>query len=145
MSDKSTEIDGLKELEKNFTKLLEQSSKANGKAMTDIALDLLGKAINLAPVDLGDLRGSGTAKVGRRIVAKGTTDGNVQVIGTGEEQENVSVAYIGFEEPYAIRQHEHTEYKHPKGGEAKYLEKPFRQNISKYIKHIADANKKALK
>lgn len=141
----NTGLEGLQELQRNFTSLLDKTKKVNGKAMTDITLDLLGKAVNNAPVDIGDLRGSATAKVGRIKVAKGNKDGGIDIIGEGEAQENVTVATIGFEEPYAVKQHEHTEYEHPQGGEAKYLEKPFRESTNKYIDYIADANREALK
>ena len=117
----SASLDGLKELESNFNKLLKIMDTVNQKALKDDALDLLGKAVNLAPVDSGDLRGSGSVKFEDNTVT------------------------IGFEEPYAVKQHEHTEYKHPEGGQAKYLEQPFRENIDKYINHIAEANKNVLK
>jgi len=107
-------VDGLNELEANFNKLLRQTDIKCKEKFKDVCEDLIGKAINLAPVDLGDLRGSG------HVAYIGDFDAN-----------------IGFNEPYAIKQHEHTEYNHPKGGQAKYLEQPFRENIDKYIKYIA--------
>lgn len=117
----SIEIEGLRELEAKLNKVLSESDTINHKALNDVALDLLGKSIELAPIDKGDLRGSGSAKI------------------------NDNEAIVGFSEPYAVVQHEHTEYSHPRGGEAKYLEKPFRENINKYIKHIADANESVFK
>lgn len=118
----SAELEGLKELEKNFNNLLSKMDKVNHDALQKAAIDLLGKAIDLAPVDKGDLRGSGTVK----------PDGD-------------NAVDIGFTEPYAVYQHEHTEFKHPKGGQAKYLEQPFRQNTPKYIDDIAEVNRDALK
>ena len=117
----SANLEGLSELEKGFNDALKKIGIVNDKALQDVALDLLGKAKELAPVDTGDLRGSGSVKF-----------------------EN-NTASVGFEEPYAVSQHEHTEYEHPQGGQAKYLEQPFKENIDKYINHIADANRDALK
>lgn len=117
----STTFEGLDSLEKGLNAALKKVGSVNEKALKDIALDLLGKAVEIAPLDTGDLRGSGSVKT-----------------------EN-DTAIVGFEEPYAVRQHEHVEYEHPQGGEAKYLEKPFRENTNKYIDYIANANRKALK
>lgn len=117
----SASLEGMNELENNFNKLLGDMDSVKNKSLQDIGLDLLGKAVDLAPIDKGDLRGSGSAQF---------------------EDDAVTV---GFSEPYAISQHEHLEYEHPKGGQAKYLEQPFRENADKYINYIADAIKKALK
>ncbi|MDF2884740.1 MAG: hypothetical protein K0R54_5310 [Clostridiaceae bacterium] len=99
----SASLEGLSELEKGFNEALKKVGIVNDKALHDVALDLLGKAKELAPVDTGDLRGSASMEI-----------------------EN-NVATIGFEEPYAVSQHEHTEYEHPQGGQAKYLEQPFKE------------------
>lgn len=115
-------MDGLRELEANFDKLLKKTEVKSKKGFKEVCEDLIGKSINLAPVDIGDLRGSGHV-----------------------EYKNDFDANVGFNEPYAIKQHEHTEYEHPKGGQAKYLEQPFRENIDKYIKHIAEAIENANK
>jgi hypothetical protein len=63
---------------------------------------VLGEAQRRAPVKEGTLRGSGRAE----LVVEG--DG--------------ATTLISFNTPYAARQHEETEWEHPKGGEAKYLE-----------------------
>lgn len=117
----SGSLEGLSELENGFNAAIKKIGNINDKALHDVAFDLLGKAKELAPVDTGDLRGSGSVKF-----------------------EN-NTATIGFEEPYAVRQHEHTEYEHPQGGQAKYLEQPYRENTDKYINYIADAIKNAIK
>lgn len=81
--------------------------------------DLRGKAALLAPVDTGDLRGSSFAEVDG-------LDGAV-----------------GFTEPYALRQHE-MDYRHPKGGQMKYLEEPYEDNRDKYIASIKNAVKEVV-
>lgn len=91
-------------------------------AIHDGALHILSEAVDEAPVDTGDLRGSG------------------KVEDMPEEQATV----ISFNEPYALRQHEELNYNHPKGGKAKYLEDPFNRNISKVNKLIKDRVKTAL-
>lgn len=89
------------------------------------AADLQGKSAAQAPIDTGDLRA------------------NCAVNMDYSDPENPKVD-IGYNLPYAIRQHEHTEYRHPKGGKAKYLEDPYNENKSKYEKFIKDTIKKAL-
>lgn len=90
------------------------------KAMRDIGQDLLGKSVERAPLDTADLRGSGFTEV------------------------NGTETIVGFTEPYALRQHEELNYNHPKGGEAKYLERPLNENINRYVKFLKDSTKKAV-
>jgi hypothetical protein len=110
-------LEGVDELNKILKSIPARCNKAVNKALKKITEDLKGKAQRLAPVDLGDLRGSAFAEVN-------DLDGTV-----------------GFTEPYATRQHEEISYNHPKGGEPKYLEKPYKANRDKYIKAIGDAIK----
>lgn len=89
------------------------------EAMRDIGQDLLGKSVRRAPLDIGDLRGSGFSEV------DGTT------------------TTVGFTEVYALRQHEELNYRH-QDGEAKYLENPLKENIDRYVKYLADSVGKAV-
>lgn len=109
------------ELKINFDAPLSIAKTVGQKSIEDCGLDLLGKSKLLAPIDKGDLRGSGSME-----------SGNLEV-------------YVGFNTPYAVRQHEHTEYNHPQGGQAKYLEEPYNDNVDKYINHVADALRNAFK
>lgn len=115
-------LSGLKEVENKFSQLANEFGPVNQKALKTIAADLKGKAVRLAPVETGDLRGSAWYKVKK--------------VGGGYE------ATVGFTEPYALIQHERLDFNHPKGGQAKYLEAPFTENLKRYIQLLADANKK---
>jgi hypothetical protein len=139
----SSGLEGLESLQENFNKVLKGMDKINNEGFTDVVLDLLGKSVELAPVDLGDLRGSGNATVNSTKIAVGTKEGNLNTVGSFTN-EDVLNGTVGFNEQYAVKQHEHTEYQHHQGGQAKYLEQPFRENVQKYINHIAEANKKFL-
>lgn len=111
-----TGLDGLK------AKLRAMSTEVNAAAEKQLGIvceDLRLKAVDLAPKDTGDLRGSSYAEV------KGL-DGEV-----------------GFAEPYATRQHEELEYQH-KYGQAKYLEQPYEGNRDKYIALIKNAVKEVV-
>lgn len=67
-----------------------------------------GEARKLAPIETGALRASG------QVFSEETTDGFKVQISFGNEAI-----------PYALYQHEHTEFNHPRGGQAKYLKAAF--------------------
>ena len=114
----SGNIEGLKELNKAFKDIRTQTRKELDKIITDIALDLASKSSQSAPVLYGDLRGE--LAVPKKI-PKGYK--------------------IGSSLPYTRRQHESLEYSHPRGGGAKFLEKPFNENKDKYLKAVEEVIK----
>lgn len=87
------------------------------RALTRVAEDLLGRAQRLAPVEEGTLRASGDVDV--------------------DDLGDTVVATVSFNTIYAARQHEELDWRHPKGGQAKYLEQPLRENASRYERAIA--------
>jgi hypothetical protein len=114
-------LDGLAALEAELARRLREIGAASDQAMAENAEHLLGEAIQLAPKDLGDLRGSG----------------DVRPLGDGEYE----VGFYGL--PYALRQHEELDWHHDEG-QAKYLEQPFAENMDRYVQNVADAVKKAV-
>lgn len=91
----------------------------SGKQAIDLVLlDLQNKSVNSAPVDTGDLRAS--------------------IVPDADFKETPTTASktLGTDLSYALKQHEDLNFKHPKGGEAKYLEKPFDDNAQKYVNFI---------
>jgi hypothetical protein len=139
----------LKRLEAQFNKKLAQIQGATKEAFTDIILDLTGKAILLAPVDTGDLRGSGKGTINQVEVIHGeprekNKAGTVEIGGTVPPAERYE-GTVSFGTPYAHYQHEGLEFNHPQGGQAKYLEQPFVENMEKYINHLRDSVKKEVK
>lgn len=99
--------------------------RAAEKAVRQAAADLQGRAVRDAPVDTGDLRGSGHATdpqwVGNKVVAR-----------------------VEFDLPYAKRQHEETTWEHPKGGKAKYLSDNVDEMRPKYLAFIKQRIERAL-
>lgn len=95
------------------------------EALMQVAQDLKAKSIDQAPLDTGDLRGS--CKV------------------TESQSETANEVKVAYGTEYAIRQHEETTYRHPKGGKAKYLEDPYKSNVARYEKHVKNAIENALK
>lgn len=91
-------------------------------ALAAIGEDLLGEAQRRAPVEEGTLRGSGFSDLVR--VPRGAD------------------LYVGFATPYAARQHEEVEYRHPLGGQAKYLESVVLERHARYHRILALAVRK---
>ena len=94
------------------------------KSLNDIGQDLKGKSQSLCPVLEGDLRGSANVKVGK---------------GGGKP-----FVEVGYNMIYARYQHEGTWFAHPQGGQAKYLEQPFKENMPQYVKALESDVKKLL-
>jgi hypothetical protein len=114
------EIDGVDKLMAILKGMPSKTHNAVAKEMQDIVLDLQGKSQALAPVDTGFLQAAAFAEV-------------VNLEGT-----------VGYTAPYALRIHEEVGYRHPHGGQAKYLEEPYKANKGKYEKALIDAAKKAV-
>lgn len=115
----------IEDIQKNMEKIKKNARAGIKKSVYDCVLDLQGESQRRAPVDQGDLRGSASNKV--------------------SEDGNKITGIVGFAEDYALKQHETLFFNHPKGGEAKYLEKPLMEKAGKYKQHIADAVVKAVK
>lgn len=95
-------------------KILEAAIKP---ALEMIGADLAGEGARRAPVEEGTLRGSFSHEVKRTA--------------SGYEVE------VTADTPYAARQHEEVTWKHPKGGEAKFLENPLKEKTAQYAAVIA--------
>jgi len=121
--------------------------KALVRGMTEITEDLLGRAMRDAPVDEGTLRGSGhaTVYVDGKVVARSGFEGAAPTPGVARAgMAGAVVGEVGFDQPYARIQHERLDYRHPKGGKAKYLEDNLKDQATRYGDHLADSVRGAL-
>lgn len=124
----------------NTIKVKQSLGKGAVKGIQEACLDLLRRSVQQAPVDEGDLRGSASARVNDQEVAKGKTDGTVQATGGVPSLQAKQVeGRVGFNTPYALRQHEDVTANHPRGGNAKYLENPYTEGKQRYRDHIRKA------
>jgi len=98
------------DLQNKLKKVGLNGKQVAGQAMYTLATHIGNESQALVPVDTGVLRGS--MDITRQ---KSFTQKTVRA----------EITYGGPSAPYAIVQHERTEFNHPKGGEAKFLEKPF--------------------
>lgn len=120
------QLDGLAELERELERRLQAIAAHADRAMGENALHLAGESARRAPIDSGDLRGAHDV---RRLDA-----------GSYE----VGVYSATLDNPiYPIVQHERLDFRHPKGGQAKFLESAFAEHTERYLAHVADAVRKA--
>jgi hypothetical protein len=100
-----------------------------------IGADLTGKAQRLAPKREGTLRGSGRWEIENGVGFKAGNPGSVSA--------EIAVR-VTFDVPYAEVQHERTDFRHT-NGEAKYLERPQKENALKYRRYIERAIEQQLR
>lgn len=96
-------LEGVQNAMDQVSALLSQAGGMTKSGMADVLNDIWQRAADRAPVESGALRGSGSMWI--------------------EEKGDEIIGEVQFNEKYAAAQHEHLEYKHPLGGEAKYLER----------------------
>jgi len=105
---------------------------------------LLGEAARRAPIEEGTLRASGALTIivngtryegtGAHALARAAVSALARAGATC-----VLDTEISFNTVYAARQHEELDWRHPLGGEAKYLERPLLENAGRYEKVIGQA------
>jgi hypothetical protein len=108
-------VEGLDKVQKEFNNRLKRIKNVTTKSLIDVAMKLKETSIPLAPIDTGNLRGSTYVNPISPILVE-----------------------MGYKEEYAIIQHENLDFNHPRGGQAKYLEQPFKENLETYIAYIAN-------
>ncbi len=116
-------LSGLNEVVSNLNEELIKIDAGSIIGLNAACSKVLADAKQLAPIDTGALRNSGT------------------VTNPIHGEDGVVVQQVGFYTRYAAEQHEHTEYAHPKGGECKYLEKAINLNRDTILELIANGIK----
>lgn len=119
---KGITIEGFKELYKNLGILEDEIQKEALKGVRKLANNILAESQKIVPVDTGTLMKSGAV----------STD------------ESTKIITISYNTPYARKQHEDNTLKHPKGGEAKYLERPFNEKKDQLEVVVGESIHKAL-
>jgi len=142
----------IKRVQKALDKAEDIALKAAKREVVAIVFDLLGEAMNRAPIKTGYLRGAGIAKVNDDQVAHTESSGsNAAQIVKDFKAGNISLQQfvdelmgeVAFTTPYATYQHEEQDLNHI-DGEAKYLENPLKEKSPEYIKGLAAAIEAAL-
>lgn len=113
------ELTGIQDVLDKMAAALSSAGDLTVDGMWDAVADLGQRAAERAPVDEGALRGS-------------------LAMGVETEGETI-VGEVRFTEKYAAVQHERVDFHHPKGGEAKYLEKAALEKAEAVRQKLADA------
>ena len=119
---------------------IKRNPELTAKRVRDCLLDLAGESSRRAPVKLGDLRDNCVATLGGvTVFAK-----NTEVLNSNPPS-LAAFGKVSYGLPYALRQHEDLTLNHPKGGEAKFLERPFEERKQRYIKWLESIPEEAIK
>ncbi len=118
---KGFDIKGLKEVYKDLKLTEEEIINAALKGQKLLAQNILGESQKIVPVDTGTLKRSGHI----------------------ETKDNITT--ISYNTPYALKQHEDPTLNHPRGGEAKYLERPFNEKVGEFENYVNTEVYKALR
>jgi hypothetical protein len=137
-------IEGLDVAVKRVEFLSEAALTALETEMQIAALDLAGKASMRAPVRTGDLRGSWFAVTNKENLLQALADSDPDSSRLALPSVGKYEIAVGFSEPYAEKQHETLTFRHELGGEAKFLENPFKEMSKTYVDNIGAAIKKAV-
>ncbi len=151
-------LKGLNDVIENLQEEVDKMQHNSVAGMKDALLYVANESQKRAPVEFGDLRGSVIVEIDNTVIAKGNPsnlsdeekknrkeENNVQAdSGTGltivleEVPEGATVGSVSYNTPYAADQHEHTEYDHPLGGQAKYLESVLTGDEDRILQLIAN-------
>jgi hypothetical protein len=102
---------GAKEVQREIKRLTKAAPQAVARALYQQGFEVQAAAVRLAPVEAGVLRSSG-------------------YVSPPEQEGGGPSVEVGFGTVYAAVQHEREDFHHPRGGEAKYLQKAVAQKAS---------------
>lgn len=129
-------LSGLSEVTAKLQSTIDEMKQGAAQGLADAALYILGESVQRAPVDTGNLRGSGYVDLdGQRFAAGTGPDPGIAILGQAPDE--ASSAEIGFAANYAADQHEQVHLSHPRGGQAKYLESVLIEEPERIINTIA--------
>lgn len=114
---------GLKEIKDDLRQQLKEHHKRTNQELEDAADYIYSKAISLVPVDTGELQDSIQVDISLSPRYPG-----IIAIATAKN------IYTGYD--YALIQEVNEDYNHPHGGQAHYLEQPFREAVEKFYKEM---------
>ena len=114
---------GLKEIKDDLRQQLKEHRKRTSQELEDAADYIYSKAISLVPVDTGELQDSIQVDISLSPRYPG-----IIAIATAKN------IYTGYD--YALIQEVNEDYNHPHGGQAHYLEQPFREAVEKFYKEM---------
>ncbi|HEX9228366.1 MAG TPA: hypothetical protein VF885_17330 [Arthrobacter sp.] len=103
-----------------------QRAAENGgvEGLNDAVDRLIAISVPLTPIDLGDLRGGTQPTYATMATLEAAASNDME---------------------YAARQHEELTWRHPKGGQAKFLEAPARDNATELMEIVGASIRRSLR
>ncbi|MDL2257866.1 hypothetical protein LJC42_01725 [Eubacteriales bacterium OttesenSCG-928-K08] len=140
----------IRQMQAKANKLSQNLQTLPARAVVKIAMNILSASVLRAPVHDGILRAGGYLLVNGMLLATGNADGSIEVLSSEDiplnDRINIRIGFRAFSEDgydYALYQHEHIEFKHPMGGQAKFLEASLDENTPELVTAIRDAMQQA--
>lgn len=154
-------LKGLKDVVENIQQAVNKMEHTSVVGLADALLFIAEESQQRAPVDTGDLRGSVEVKIDNEDYAyceeyradraereennRSKERKSYALSVEGTLPETAFVGEVSYNTKYAANQHEHTEYEHPFGGQAKYLESVMVEHKQRILQLIADGVVSGLK
>lgn len=154
-------LKGLRDVVDNIQQAVNKMEHTSVVGLADALLFVAEESQQRAPVETGDLRGSVEVKIDNEDYAyceeyradKANHEKNDEsrerkdyVLSVqGTLPETASRGEVSYNTKYAANQHEHTEYDHPLGGQAKYLESVMVEHKQRILQLIANGVVSGLK
>jgi len=110
-----------KSFDNGVTKAMSLVTDGTAKGVGMAANELLRLSLREVPIDTGHLQS------------------------TGKKSQKDLEATVSYNTPYAVKVHEHPEYKFGNGRKGKYLEDPFKRNETLFVNLIRDGVKGGIK
>jgi hypothetical protein len=120
---KSIKLTGLKEVQNGIAENATEMKLALARSIFEAANEVATKSFHLVPIETGNLRSS------QDIIRQKSLN---------QTQVRAEITYGGPAVQYALVQHERLDYNHPGGGQAKYLEQPFLEEVSDWPTGLAN-------
>ncbi len=132
-------LKGLNEAVENIQEAVDNLEHGSVVGLANALLYIATESQQRAPIDTGDLRGNVEVKIDGEQYAHGEKSGGLTVNGSIPKNADIDrvVGEVSYNTKYAANQHEHTEYDHPRGGQAKYLESVLVEEKDRILKLIA--------
>lgn len=125
---------GLKQVAEALQETIDGMIGGSVQGLADAGIFILSESAPRAPVDMGDLRGSGYVEMAGQTIARSESSGGV--VASGGIPKDAAAVIVGFSAPYAAIQHEQVFDNHPHSGEAKYLESVLEEKQDDVLRRI---------
>lgn len=137
-------------MEPETVRLRVRQAEAAMRSLKHSGEDLLGRAVPLAPIEEGTLRGSAALAFivnGRRFEGAGAyVAALAEAVGLARRGALRTIdVEVSFNTVYAGYQHERRDLVHPLGGQADYLGQPLRENSGRYARALELEQRRALR